>query len=133
MVTKNKTESAGFRACCAGISASLLVSIGMLMLISGFVISQRIGESSTNKLTAIVLLLSSLIGGMIARHRGGPKSQYVPAIVCGTYYCVLLIMGMLLFDGSLQFSWLSIGAVAVGCVLSYYLKFNKKRKHVKRR
>ena len=94
----------------------MLVSCALILLLTGLVIRERVGECACEKLLLLAWLLVGVCGGVCGIRMEAQKKLYVSVGACGLFACMMLIGSMLLFEGRLVRPWLPVGIMIVGSI-----------------
>lgn len=99
--------------------STMLTCVIITMLITSLVIMERIGEAQAEKLLLFVWLAAGVSCGMWGNAFEKVKKIHASVAVCIVFACIMLAVGMLLFEGGFVRLWLPMCLVAAGCILSY--------------
>lgn len=113
---------------CAGISLAITALMGMLTAL--LIQNEKIPEETMGYAVMVMLLLSSYIGSLIACKKQESKNLSTSVITGGVYWALLLIIGVLCFDGTLQAVGETILLILCGSILAamWTSRGNRKKK-----
>lgn len=116
-----------------GTLVSVLLSIILSMAVATFVLKERIGENAIELITRIIMLISALLGCIIAMRSIEDKLLIVSGAIGIIYLLILAGAGILFFDGGFHNMGTSILSVAAGCVASCAICIRGKGSRIKRK
>ena len=116
-----------------GLGVSILIAVITGGIISNAVLSGRVGEPVLPWVIAIALFCASLFGACIAGISESRESAALQVGVSCGFLIMLLLCGMLLFDGEIVSPWTQIGAISVGGIVSLLLNNKRKVKVTKKK
>ena len=118
-----------FKLVCIGTGVSLILSVIGLVLLTSLVLNGKVQVTIVASMIVAITLLSTVAGNYCSAVSGGNK--YL-AIASGCLYlCILLLVGMLLFDGGLVSLWSQVGAVTGGTALICVIPLKNKQSTTK--
>lgn len=129
---KMKKDTMNLKPVATGLLTAVMVGTAAIILLTGLILNQRIGEELADKTIFAALLLSSFLGATVARLTGASEILYIPVGTCAIFASMLMIVGMLLFDGSFTRHWLSLCMIAVGCAIACSLRIGGNKRKRKR-
>ena len=133
MALGNKMKSIEIKAVCTGVIVAFGIGFLTLALLSVLITEHLIGEKHTDRMILLLLMISSYAGGISSNLIIGNKRIYIAVGACTIYTCTLLLMGLLLFDGTIQNLWISLFMIGIGCTISCFTKKTRNTKHHKRK
>ena len=128
MSVKVKKDGINGVAIVGSMLVSFVASILMVMLLTSLIISERIGEWQSDRLMLPIWLIVGFVGGYTGRKTGKEMRVWLQLCACGIYATILLVSGMLLFEGGIYRPWLPLLLMTIGCLLSCNLPAKGKRK-----
>lgn len=119
------------RVIIAGTLVMLFVTGMLLLLLTGLVINERVEEQSGEKMLLLIWALAGACVGICGNRIEDQKKLYVSLGMCMLFACVMLVGGMLFFEGRVTKPWLPIGVMTGGCVVYnvFCARVSWKRKH----
>ena len=131
MVEHKLTGRLRFKVVCVGTGISLLLSVVGLILLSSLMLRGKVQDTRVAIMITAIVLLSSVAGNYWSAVVGGNK--YL-AIATGCFYlCILLLAGMLLFEGGLVSLWPKLGAITGATALICAIPLKNRQSTVKRK
>lgn len=117
--TKMKIQSSGLvRKVCFGAGISMAITVILAMVNAWMICSEKMPEKTIGYGVMLIILVSSYMGSLIACKMHGTNKLATTMITGGIYMAVLLVMGVLLFDGTLTAVGETSLLVLCGCVLA---------------
>lgn len=99
MDRKNSDWVSIMKGASIGVGGSMIAAIVMTALAASMVSGERIGETSLDYVTVVILIISSIGGAMAASAVVGHHRLHVCLITGAGYLALLLASAILLFDG----------------------------------
>ena len=118
-----KKENMIATALVKGIGTCILITVCGAMIIASYMITGKIGERGTDAIIYAILALASFCGSVITKRCGGIRLLAI-ATAAGLV-TVLMICGLLVFEGSLGRIWMHLAAVASGGALALVIPAKK--------
>ena len=118
-----------------GIGAALLFSFLATVGISSLILSEKIGEGTSNTVAFIIRAISVLMGTLISCKITKEKTIPLIGAVTLCYLAVLIGFGIVLYDGSFHNFGTSLLSVLLGAIAAYLIQYklgsrpNRKRKY----
>lgn len=114
-----------------GVVASVLTGLAGTSVIAWLLIVGTIGDGTTDVLLRIWLCISAFLGGVLSV-KNAKVPVYTPIVTAGTYFAILLICGLLFFDGDTHHVLLAGVLVVAGGAIACVIR-RKSRGKTKRR
>ena len=104
-----------------GLLSALIISIVLTILQTSLIDK---GKMNDNGLAGVFLIriIATAIGGLIGSGLSGSKSLLTIVITAATYFVVLLVVGIVLFDDTFQKFWMGVLSVVIGAVVALLIK-----------
>ena len=117
-----------------GSVVSVIISLGITALVAHFVVSGKIGERTGSLLTTAFIVPAIYVGCEASVRVVKNKLLYIPVTVSVVYLILMLLVGLFLVEGKLSISWVYVGAIGAGCVISCVKCLKKPTiNHIKKR
>ena len=128
-------QNNSIRGILLGCVVSLIITIIAAVIVTTLIARERGSENIIQYAPAVTLLTSSMLGVLACIKGSGEQNALAMLLTAGTYYFVLLCIGILFFDSSFQGAGVGVLAVLVGGVVALLLtnRNYKKPKRSKRR
>lgn len=123
----------------AGAAVSMAVTMGVCGLGAWLITSEIVSQDKIGYWSMAALVLSAILGGMIAMKRIKQKNIIVGLANGGIYYGLLLALTILFFHGSFQAMGVTFGVIMMGSLAAVLLtnrghkkNFNGHRRKIRR-
>jgi len=116
-----------------GLLATVLVSLIMSVIITGMIQKGTLSENGNIGVfttRVIATMMGSLLGAAMTRK----NILFVIGVIAAGYYIVLLVLGLLFFDGSLDNVWQGFVSIIIGGCIACLIKLKPqrtRRKHIR--
>ena len=108
-----------------GTGVSALVTVLAILMCTELIMRNWIGEGSIGVLLPVVSAVALLIGGYVGFSVTGSGKPLVPLVVLGVYLCIMIVCGLLFWEGSFQNLWVHLLVLLTGSGISCVLCFRK--------
>lgn len=133
MANKRKTKKRTIPGSIAfGVSAEMVICVVLCGVVAALVCGGSVKGENGKLLAAIVLLLSSGTGCIVASKLAGEQIAIVSAATGGVYALILLGVTLFFFDGHFSGLLIKILSILVGCIAACVMCAKRRKKHVSR-
>lgn len=101
------------KAILIGVIFAVIISIVLLSIVTALTVGGRVGEERIHIFLYMITAASSVAGGLLGVGLSGKKG-IVPLVVGVIYWILLLLIGMLFFDGVFQNVWIPLLFAGIG-------------------
>ena len=118
IASKNKSIIA-----CIGIGLATSILISLILTIVTASLIQKGSITESEKISVfLVRLVSVMVGSLVGTGLQGKKALPVIGVISGCYYICLLIVGLLVLNGSLISPWQGLLSTTVGGAVACVIK-----------
>lgn len=129
MRINRKIQISGGWSACIGALSSLAIGCVLLAMLTGLVINETIGEEHAERIVSVIVLICGFLCGITGRLLGGNMQWIVMIGAAAILACVLMLGGLLFFEGSMPAPVIPVLMIAGGNGLACAIKINKPQKH----
>ena len=129
MRINRKIQISGGWSACIGALSSLVVGCVLLAILTGLIINETIGEEHAERIVSVIMLICGFECGITGRLLGGNMQWIVMIGAAAILACVLILGGLLFFEGSMPAPVIPVLMIAGGDGLACAIKINKPQKY----
>jgi len=133
MQANRKSDRKKYAAVGLGCMISVAIGIAGIMLTAKLMLEERVEQTQTDIFIYGILLISAFVGSLVAKLFSNTTQLPIPIGVSAIYACILLISGMLVFDGGFVRPWNGLVMLGCGCGISCMISKKKRARGVRQK